>query len=146
MAKEVEKEQFLLFTTSTIEDRTEVFGFSTQGEFSKKYGVSEKTLSGWKKDPRFKKRHRELLENKWQYEQLVNVSNITYKQALAGDQKAADNFYKLAGFNSTNVKLQIEQDISTVVLTLVDIVKRHITDETILQAIAEEIDQEIGDL
>lgn len=140
MSKETEKDKFVIFCSIPDEKKLEVFGYVTQKEFGEKYKVAEKTLSQWKKDPRFKKAVKERLNETWEFEQLVNVSNVTYKQALTGDQKAADLFYKLVGATKDRVEISSAQDMQLIIVSLVEIIGKHIKDETLLKSISKDID------
>ena len=59
----------------------------TQREFAKKFGLSEDTLTDWKKLPDFLERVRRIILE-YEKEKLSDVINALYKKARTGDPGA----------------------------------------------------------
>jgi hypothetical protein len=141
MAKEVEQHSFAQFLAMTKRERENVFGFSTQKEFSEKFNVSEKTLSQWRKDPRFKKLRREMFLEIAD-DRLPDVIQSLLTRAIDdGDVSAAKELVKMGGLSVDKMEIVSSSDIQTLLVEIIDIITEHVKDPTILNLIAADLER-----
>lgn len=140
MAYEKEMHDFALFLNMTKEDKIQHFGYHTQGEFAKAYGLPhQKILSEWKSKPKFQKLQKNMFVDTVK-DILPDVKKTLARRGIEdGDVNALKELLKLGGHHD---KLEVVSDseIEDVIINIVSILENHLKEQPkILKAILDEI-------
>lgn len=104
--------------------------------------VTVQRYNGWLNQPAFSNYLRKRAEK--QFGAADSAALLSHVKAIHnGDMKAVQLFYEMTG--RYNPRIQVDVNIESVIIKVVEIVSRHVTDPLTLQAIAAEIEQlELG--
>jgi hypothetical protein len=141
--REEERRLFAQFLSMTNTDKEQYFGFSTQKEFGEKFNVAEKTLTQWRNhDPRFKKMKSDM-QRQLASDYLPDVINALRIRAVEDmDVSAAREYLKYLGESIDKTEIGLTgNDAQGLLLTVGEIIQRHVTDEVTLAAIAKELSE-----
>lgn len=101
------------------------------------FNITPQQVSGWMRSPAFQthlKRRAAAL-----YGQVEPIAYAKFVQAIeAGDQSAIKLFFEIKGIY--NPRVQVDLNITGVLVKVIEIVSRHVGDPDTLQAIADDID------
>ena len=101
------------------------------------YNLTVQQVNGWLRSKTFKDHLQKRSEALF-----GNAEPAAYKNFVAaiesGDQKAIALYFEMRGIY--NPRLQVDVNISTILVRVVEIVSKHVRDPAILAAIAEEMD------
>jgi hypothetical protein len=139
------KSLFAEFTSLRPEQRQEVFGFYFDKDFAAHYNVTPKTLCAWKKDPRFEREKRKLYLQRVD-KRLPNVIDRMLDKAEDGDVVAGKEILKMAGLLEDTIRIKTETQINILMVGIIESLNKHINDEHIINAIADDLERLSNDL
>lgn len=123
-----------LAAVSTILNPADVRSLTTKLE---SLGISTFTYNGWKKNPVFMKYLTEQGESLFS-ENMSEIHNSLTTRAVSGDIRATKLLYEVTGF-WRGVQQENSGDVRMLVISLIEILQKHIKDPELLQAIAQDI-------
>jgi DNA-binding XRE family transcriptional regulator len=138
--KDEEKRLFAEFLCMTKLHRVEYFQITTQDEFAKKYGVNPKTLSEWKKEPRFIKMKRDMQRN-LAADKLPDLLEALSERALGDrDVSAIREYLKYLGESIDRTEEGISENTISIILDIfIEVTHEHVKDSVTLDAISNDL-------
>lgn len=115
-----------------------VYDHRSIAEKCKACGVTPATYYNWKKDPYFAQYLREVTENMFG-DYMPEVHQALVKNAVAGDFKSIEMFYKVSG--RFNDKDRVDFDLRRVMNGLQEAIQKVVKDPVQLNAIASEFEK-----
>ena len=115
-----------------------VYDHRSISEKCKAVGITPNTYYNWKKDPYFKQYMNEITENMFG-DYLPEVHQALVKNAVAGDFKAIEMFYKVSG--RYNDKDRSDVDLRRLMSGIQEAIQKVVRDKDMLMAIASEFEK-----
>lgn len=145
---EREQERFAIFLNLTKPERRDMFGYDTQREFAKDHELPhEKILSEWKRNPKFKKKKREIFMN--DFEDILPEAKASLRRRAVddGDVNALKEIFKISGLSVERIEQVSSNDVMFVIETVSKILKDKLTSQpALLNEIAKELEEQLGEL
>lgn len=104
----------------------------------KECGVTSNQFSAWMRDPKFSGYYKRRAEELFGAADATAYLSIV-KSMESGDLSATKLFLEMRGIY--NPKIQVDVNVDSVLVRVVEIVSKHVTDPAILAAIAEDIER-----
>lgn len=138
--KDIERYKFAEFLCMNDEQRIQTYGYCKQKDFAEDHGISEKTLTLWKlKDAKFKKLKADLQMDMWD-SRLSNVMDALYERAVVDkDVSAQKEYAKIVGVSRDKLEIISQNDIASILASVVEIIQEFVSDEEVLSKISEKL-------
>lgn len=100
--------------------------------------ITVQTYQGWLQQPAFQKYIRDRVEK--EFGNTDSVAKMAHIKAIHdGDMNAVKLYYEMTGLY--NPRLQVDVNIEAVIVNVIEIISRHVSDPATLEAIATDIEQ-----
>lgn len=111
----------------------------TDIDFSKKYKVSQKTLTEWKKDKRVKKMKNDY-QRAFASDDLADIIEVMKEEAKMGNEAMIKLYLEYLGELVKKSEVAFNSDqVDIILLSIVDIIQKHVKDPKIVNKISEDI-------